>query len=317
MHRLRAYLQLVRLPAVFTAMADIFLGFALRRGDLSPAFDLGLLLVASSGLYLSGMAFNDVFDRHIDARQRPQRPIPSGRILVTVAVQVGGVLMLAGLVAANAVGAQSLLIAAILAVSILAYNALLKTTLLGPVAMGLCRFLNIWLGASFVDPDAAVGMYLSWSRVDLPVLGNPQTYVAAALGTYIAGVTWFARQEAGISSRFQLMGALGIINLGLGGLMAYIAGIPGLLPAWPGRATAGPVIITLGVIVLVLNRRLVIALLDPVPKKVQPAVKTLLLSLIVLDATLIFYHTNNPAFAVGTAALLFPALLLGRWVFVT
>src|SRR5580704_3268752 len=78
MGQVRAYLQLVRLPAVFTAMADIFLGFSTTHRSLSPAWEFVGLLGVSTGLYLAGMAFNDVFDRATDARTRPNRPIPSG-----------------------------------------------------------------------------------------------------------------------------------------------------------------------------------------------------------------------------------------------
>ena len=75
---LLAWLQLVRLPTVFTALADILLGtqlVATADATTSPR-TLGLLLIASAGLYLAGMVFNDVFDRHRDAVQRPGRPLP-------------------------------------------------------------------------------------------------------------------------------------------------------------------------------------------------------------------------------------------------
>ena len=58
MSTFRTYLQLVRLPAVFTAMADIFLGYLLTHATLHPLSNFGLLLLASSCLYLSGMVFN-------------------------------------------------------------------------------------------------------------------------------------------------------------------------------------------------------------------------------------------------------------------
>src|SRR5262249_3783658 len=92
MQTLLAWLQLCRFAAVFTAMADIFLGYLLRHVDLEPARDFGLLLASSSCLYLAGMVFNDVFDRAIDAIERPKRPIPSGRVPVRGAVVLGTVL---------------------------------------------------------------------------------------------------------------------------------------------------------------------------------------------------------------------------------
>ena len=111
----RAYLQLMRFPAVFTAMADVFLGFTLNRVRFTEApWDLGLLVLASSCLYLAGMVLNDVFDRQIDAQERPRRPIPSGRVSVQSAMTVGAMLMLAGIGAASTVGVNSLLVALLL-----------------------------------------------------------------------------------------------------------------------------------------------------------------------------------------------------------
>ncbi len=78
--RLRAYVELLRLPAVFTAMADVALGFLFTHPTLEPWRIFVALWLASSSLYLAGMVLNDVFDAQLDARERPERPIPSGRI---------------------------------------------------------------------------------------------------------------------------------------------------------------------------------------------------------------------------------------------
>ncbi|MEX2285469.1 MAG: UbiA family prenyltransferase, partial [Planctomycetaceae bacterium] len=148
MQNVRPYLQLVRLPAVFTAMADVFLGFLANHTAMGAASgQFALLLVASSCLYMSGLAFNDFFDRARDARERPQRPIPSGRVSAGMAAVLASVLMVAGIFAAAAVALQSLYVALALALCVLAYDGLLKSTPLGPLAMGGCRFLNVMLGA--------------------------------------------------------------------------------------------------------------------------------------------------------------------------
>src|SRR4051812_40219696 len=110
---MRAYLQLLRLPAVFTAAADIVLGYVLTHrfiyGPLADAngalersvgwnhpLEFAGLVAASACLYLSGMVFNDVFDRKQDAVERPQRPIPSGKVTFQSATILGSGLMLAG-----------------------------------------------------------------------------------------------------------------------------------------------------------------------------------------------------------------------------
>lgn len=301
MQRIRPYLQLVRLPAVFTAMADIFLGFLVTQED--PAGSLltfALLLVASSCLYLAGMVFNDIFDRKVDARERPQRPIPSGRVSLAAAVRLGILLIVGGLGAADAAGIPSLLIALMLTGCILAYDGGLKQTPAGPVVMGACRFFNVLLGASAAGDFAAI-----WAA--------PQLCLAALLGVYIAGVTWFGRTEARRSDRYQLAGAMTVINLSLAGLAGFAA-------VWEGGYWWGSplsVLLILGVIALTINRRLTAALKSPDPRHVQAAVKLMLFSVITLDAAFVLFHTGRPLWAAATALLLLPATTLGRWVFVT
>lgn len=305
MSRLLAYLQLCRFAAVFTALADICLGYLLTHNGVTNARDFALLLSSSAGLYLSGMVFNDVFDRGVDAVERPKRPIPSGRIQLKSAVMLGLCLMLAGFVSACAVGTQSGLVAGLLVACVFLYDGLLKSTPAGPLAMGACRFLNVLLGASTAFAfDAVAPTFTSvWSM--------PQLHVAAALGIYITGVTWFARKEAGQSSRGQLVGAIGVVNLGIMLLIAFVLHWRDELGRSWNTALA------LGVIGVIINRRLVAALSDPAPLKVQAAVRTMLMSLVMLDATVVFFVQEDRTYAFAVVALLIPAQIFARFLAVT
>lgn len=306
MQTLLAWLQLCRLPAIFTAMADIFLGYLLTHGGLESEREFSLLVGASSSLYLAGMVFNDVFDREMDARERPKRPIPSGRVSVRGAVMLGGIFVVAGLGLAGAVGINSLMVAGVLTASVFFYDGLLKSTVVGPLVMGSCRFLNVMLGASAATSDATGEPSLA------AVWALPQLHVAAALGVYITGVTWFARHEAGTSSKVQLAAAMGTVNLGLALLVAFITNWRPAAPEVQTRA-----VLAMGLIALVVNRRLFTALVDPVPAKVQSAVRTMLLSIIMLDATLVFFAKEDATYAIAVALLLIPATLLGRLLAIT
>ena len=310
-----AYLQLLRLPTVFTAMADIIAGFVLTHRFLygplaseSAPFNVGWhepgkfvgLLIASSCLYLAGMVLNDLFDVKQDREERPNRPIPSGRVSVRSAAILGFGLMAVGIVVAALVGRISLQVALVLAFAILSYDAILKKTMLGPVAMGSCRFFNILLGAS-VQPD--------WFP---SLLASPQLLAAAGLGLYIVGVTTFARTEAKVSNRWQLALAQLFMNLGFA-TDAWLI--------WSHQINS-PIAIPLAMLMVVaftINRRAIEALKDPSPAKVQGSIKVMLLSLVFLDATLVFWFLNTPegasygaAHALATAALVIPALLLSR-----
>ena len=303
MSSFRAYLQLMRFPAVFTAMADILLGFLLNHQSFQEApIDLIFLLMASSCLYLAGMVFNDVFDREVDARERPNRPIPSGRVPLNFAVAIGGVLVIAGIAAAANVGTHSLIVALLLCALIFLYDGWAKKTVLGPVVMGGCRFLNIILGAS-----AQERAFMVWGAN----LNFPQPWIATGLGVYIAGVTWFARQEAGQSDRKQLLGALAVADAGLLVLLAWA------IPKGTNRPELMLPLLCLGAVMLLINRLPILAIRDPRPERVQAAVRVMILSLIMLDAMLVLIQTENTLPAMVVAALLIPATLLGRWIFVT
>lgn len=294
-----AILQLLRLPTVFTAMADVFLGYVLTHRGLDPWPQFVGLLVASCGLYLAGMVFNDIFDRVQDAAERPNRPIPSGRVSLQAAILLGVGLMTAGVASAAMVGPSSLQIAALLVVAILGYDSFLKRTPAGPLAMGTCRFLNVMLGASEFPWLASTMM---WAR--------PQIACAIGLGIYIVGVTLFAKTEAQQSNRGILAAALVIMNAGLG-VLAW------LLLTWPAEMRPAIPLAMIAFAAFTVNRHAIRAVMNPAPEHVQPVIKLALLSLIMLDAALVLWHTGDAILAFAVALLVIPALSLSRWIRMT
>jgi 4-hydroxybenzoate polyprenyltransferase len=313
MSTLRTYARLCRFPAVFTAMADIFLGYLLTHPSLNPPQKFLGLLASSSGLYLAGMVLNDVFDREIDAKERPNRPIPSGKVPLKNAIGLAVLLIAVGTGAASTVSPTSLIVAVILLANILLYDGWAKKTPIGPIAMGSCRFLNVILGAS------AAGSSLK------DVFAMPQLLVAIGMGVYVTGVTLFAKKEAERSKRGPLMGALLVIDLGLLLLLCWIA--PQVQPYFErlgitvihGDADPWRGMVILAMVAFVLNRRVLAAISDPSPMAVQNAVRVLLLSIITIDAMLIYNWLGDAGtlYAVGVIALLIPSFLLGRWMSIT
>ncbi len=299
---MRAYLQLVRLPNVFTAMADIFLGFLFTHAALEPWPQFVLLLAASSLLYSAGMALNDLFDREQDARERPERPIPSGRISPRQAALVGWTLLAGGvalgwLVSAMAADWRAGVVATLLAASATAYDRVLKRTPVGPLAMGSCRMLNVLLGMSVAEPWQAV----HW-------------IAAAGIGVYVVGVTIFARTEAVRSRRWQL--ALGLAVLLAG--MALVASIPHWASGreWPPVEVPGRWYLFWALIGAIIGWRCLMAVVDPNPRAVQMAVRGAIFSLIVLDAGAC-RAVHDLSWAVVILLLLVPTMTLGRWIYST
>jgi len=312
---LRGYLELLRLPAVFTAMADVLMGAwfvsASPQAIALPPLRLEvlLLLMASSiCLYLAGMVLNDVCDREQDARERPERPIPSGRVPLKAAVALGFELLFFGVVfgwlASFVSGSwHAGLVATALAGLIVAYDAALKRTWFGAIGMGGCRMLNVLLGMS------VAGAAFQWQSVNY--------YVAGAMGAYVAGVTWFARTEAKAeSSRGQLAFGTFVMTAALFALAIFPRFVklplatrlpPSDLMVWyVSWGALAAMVVSFGVITC----------LHPKPTKVQAAVRIFLLSLIPMNAAICLLMQGR-APALGIMILLLPAMYLGRWLYST
>ncbi|UZD21400.1 UbiA-like protein EboC [Algoriphagus halophytocola] len=160
--RLFAYLQLTRPANVVTALADIWAGFAVAGAWAFIALDLGSdqheyllhlawLSLSTIGLYAGGVAFNDVFDAELDAVERPERPIPSGRVSKASAAWMSFLLLLLGVVSAAQVNMVSAVIALSVALLAVLYDYWGKHQhILGPINMGLCRTGNLLLGITVV-----------------------------------------------------------------------------------------------------------------------------------------------------------------------
>jgi 4-hydroxybenzoate polyprenyltransferase len=304
-----AYAQILRLPNVFTAIADILLAFAASYVALGPGESLldflgplVFLMASSACLYSAGMVWNDWFDLEQDLRERPFRPIASGRVSKGTAFQLGVVLMAAGVgfaALADLAGSRtwlSLRISLILVVAIFLYDGLVKRTWMAPYAMGGCRFLNVLLGLTVLGRSIPAWGYI----------------LALAIGVYIIGVTWFARTEARMSKQTTLLAAALTM---LGGLFLGLA-VPALaieqaIDVYP--AIAFPFL--LAIFGIYVAMKVVPAVRDPKPSRVQPAVKRAVLGLVLFDAIL----ATSMVGLVGLVlvALLVPAQLLGKWIYST
>jgi len=302
---LRAYLELVRLPNVFTAMADVAMGVLFVRAVAGPGdvATLGLLMGASALLYVAGVVLNDLFDYPRDLAERPERPLPSGRVSRRAAAWLGGEALVLGAMLAWAAAflegsLRPGLVGAILAASILLYDAAAKRTPAGPLVMGACRMLGVLLGMS-----VATGPW-----------GGEHWVVAGGIGVFVTGITWFARNEAGRSRRVQLAGATLVM---LGGI-ALLAWLPEQSERLIPRVARQPDLWRLMMAVLgaLTAFRCLPAVLEPSRGNVQRAVGNAILSLVVLDAAVCF-AVRGTGPAVGILLLLVPAMLAGRWIRMT
>jgi len=170
------------LPTVWT---NTLAGAVLAAGKLQPGL-IVLLMLAMSLAYIGGMYLNDAFDRKIDAEERPERPIPSGRIKAAEVFATGFTLLIASVLlttwAAYGWGFNTLLVAVMsvtLCVTIVLYDSWHKNNPISPLIMGMCRVL-VLLTAGFASTD-----------VPSPTL----FYGAAVVLCYLIGLTYVAKQE--------------------------------------------------------------------------------------------------------------------------
>ena len=222
---LRPWFELIRLPNLLTVPGDVLAGWLLAHGT-ARAPDLHAAALAAGGvlLYAFGLIQNDLADLEVDRRERPARPLPSGRISRPSGAHASTALLCAGLLACAIGGGVQAGI--MLAVLIVLYNqGAKKDALAGPAVMAACRAMNLLLGAS----TAGVFPLRVW-------------LCAGALFAWIAGVSVLARHET-TSRRIgpRLIGFLLSLLLPLQAVFCLLSGAGrlawicagALLAVWP------------------------------------------------------------------------------------
>jgi 4-hydroxybenzoate polyprenyltransferase len=144
-------------------------------------------MLASTFIYIAGLIWNDVADRNKDARERPSRPIPSGRIPARTAFLVGLVTATMGLLCARLAGTAAFLSALVLLGLVAAYDFLVsRFPVAGSLNMGLCRGASMFMGGS------VIGSWLVFPD-DIRI---PATLAGVTL--YGASVTRISRNETSL-----------------------------------------------------------------------------------------------------------------------
>lgn len=311
--------QLVRLPNVFTVVADVGAAFLLVAHGPDPIARFVTVIAAGIALYWAGMILNDVFDVEKDRAERSNRPLVAGHIAIGTARAVGWGLMVIGVALGGISGylpsddyAVTWFPAAIaisLAVMIVLYNGPLKKTPTAPTAMGACRVLSFLLGASpcfaFVVGEPLMPKYLFG--------------IAVAFGVYVMGLTTMARREAvgGVSHHLPI----GLVVTGMGCVLLALAPQLALNPRHPDVASwhASPTSLfplMIGLVAFPVLVRAFRAVRDPSPAKIQMAIRVGILSIIPLAAVYAFLGAG-PGWAMAVFALAVPSILLAARLRVT
>jgi 4-hydroxybenzoate polyprenyltransferase len=287
-----ALLQLMRFPNLFTAVADVLAGAFIVLGTSVPLLPLLSLVLSSALMYGGGCVLNDFCDRDIDARERPSRPIPSGRISAAEALMISTAMLGLGLVAAAGSGTGSLRAAFLLILAVVAYDTLAKNgEVTGPVTMAACRALNLLLGMSIGFGDLP--------PVALTILLPLLSFV------YVFSLT--------VLSRFEVEGKPSQKYLILGGWLLVITGVKLL---WLAGEFSGISLFFLFLFAAFTGPGLLRALFSSGSYPVGKAVKYLVLGIPLLDAVYVS-GAQSAWLALPVAFLVLPPIILARRFYVT
>ena len=328
MSKLSDYLRLMRISLLPTAWSNVLMGYALSS-SLTQSFswvNLVLAMLCSSCLYCAGMVLNDVFDIELDRIERPERVLPSGKIWPGHALIFGLSLITMGIgfsvaAATFTVGPggikfsyATLATAVGLTGLIFLYNKSAKHTIFGPLVMGMCRGLNVLLGCT-------AGCFNYGTRsVDMPIW-----FFAIAITIYVAGITFFAKEENQTSSRRYLV--IGSALMGAAAITWLVIPFTEKFALYRAAQTGQMLtssksdVLYLGLMAMMLfpvARKAIVALATRHPSDVKRTVVTSLLTIIMIDASICYLVSPAaPAYALGVACLIIPAYLMTRRIMAT
>ncbi|MCH2111826.1 MAG: UbiA family prenyltransferase [Planctomycetes bacterium] len=179
-----AWLRLLRITLAPTILWDVAAGAWLVHGasPLNPSW--GFTLLACLCVYHAGMVFNDVADRDLDAKFRPQRPIPSNQIRTSTATLAGIALFCVAWLAATPLNSEQTTLIRALMLIVLLYNfsgSLLRSSI-GPALLAAARASSFTLGA----------LCFTSAR---EFIGGPYVWVAAGYALFFLFLSRLAQEE--------------------------------------------------------------------------------------------------------------------------
>lgn len=219
--RARAWLEIMRISNLPTVVSNAIAGAAVGAAagwgidgvTIWHEMPEHLLwsIAAPPLAYVAGMILNDAFDARIDARERPARPIPSGRIRRLDAFAVGfALLALSAVVSRLSGSALALALTLALIGGVVLYNAVHARSAASVLLLACCRAL-----AALIPLTAFHGQPMRWTLVTIAL--------PAALGLWTVALSLLARGEA--STQPGPRARAGPLDLSIAGFFTCITGV--------------------------------------------------------------------------------------------
>lgn len=301
---IKNYLTLIRFPNLFTLPSNIFVGYvSTHTHNPVEIHTISLVILVSLCLYAVGVIFNDIADRKIDRKERPNRPIPSGKIGERNAIILALLLIVISIAVSYSVSAITFTAVIVLITIIFLYDFVLKNTPVGSVAMGATRLLNIILGASLnlsnvVDGENEYMFY----RLFL---------VCISEFLYIVGISALSKYEAHNNLTFQIgwLHALLFLSPLIIGVYATSIGL--------FNDNAWIYLFIFGSFILYMLKVTASLKPDMASPTLQKVISLLIVGIIVHDAIYIGGSLDSWYFGMSTFVLLVPAIILGKRFYAT
>jgi hypothetical protein len=200
-------LRLGRVSNLPTVWTNVIAGATIANAAAN-IIDVALVGLAMTAFYVGGMYLNDFFDRNIDARERPGRPIHVGDISAGAVSAIGFALLAIAAALLARFGLLTVIWGLALAAAIVLYDTWHKGNVFAPVVMGLCRALV------YLATGAAVSGEIRFALIA----------GAMALAAHVIGLTYAAKQE-----NLNQVGRLWPLAVLAGPLLLAV---PGILSGW-------------------------------------------------------------------------------------
>jgi 4-hydroxybenzoate polyprenyltransferase len=280
---------------------------------------------------VAGIILNDYFDINVDRKERPNRPLASGQITKRSALLIATSSVVAGNILSWSVTWNSFIISFCLTIIIFIYNYWLKRSRAGnPVTMGSARFLNVLLGGS-----SALGLV---TKMDETLI-----FVGYCLFLYTASISLLSLKEVSTGERLSnkawitIVLSFSTVLLTIGSIL--VAGFSGYFQiAFIFNLTIFSCIMCISFFQLFSRLKGIANLTSQgqykegypkveaesvdsmnqtnISREIQHKVKTMILSIVVLDS---IFLSGLVGIYAGFAVLLLliPPILLGRKLYVT
>jgi len=233
---------------------------------------------------MAGMILNDVFDYNVDKKERPQRPLPSGKIQKTHALYVGIIFLLLANSLSFFASVDSFIISIMMTVLLVAYNYKIKSvSVLGIFILSFIRFLNVLLGFSLFP------IHVDVLQFSIPV------------AIFVAGISILAKEETLTKTNKLVINQIFIVATILYlSILSFSLTVHSIL-----------------FLIIFSTFTILPTLIPAVKKNLRKIITIQLLSITLLDAYLISLIAENSSYGIFAIFLFIPGYLITRKLYLT